>query len=297
LVEHAPPFYLRADDLVKILRTIRYHLKGATLQDTEFTIHLTVANSKVLVIMVECRVKDLNRVEEHDPWLEILSRLRKHADPLVRYQVGYAYRALQLLPDDENLIWGLTRNTIDLVEGLLKEPAVIQLDFSGIPEAARTIALSGRELNNYPKKYFGSGDKDPWFLAVREADVMVREARLVDFNLWICEVDCRKDPFFQWGICLILGEMAIDPSWDATPREQAIELLGEIFKSNLGSDKHQPVRRWILTLLRDIPTPPRIWPSVDTSADDAIKKQALELTLRFEVLEDVRERSWSNTQQ
>ena len=85
LVERAPPFYLRADDLAKILRAIRYHLRDAALQDTEYTIHLTVAIFKVLTIMVECRVKNLNREEEHEPLLEILSKLRKHMDPLVRY--------------------------------------------------------------------------------------------------------------------------------------------------------------------------------------------------------------------
>ncbi|KAK3811672.1 MAG: hypothetical protein J3R72DRAFT_498771 [Linnemannia gamsii] len=151
LVEHAPPFYLRADDLTKILGTIRDQLKDSALQDIEYTIHLTVAISKVLGIMVDCGVE-------------------------------YSYRALQLVPDDETLRQGLARNTIGLAGGIMKVAGAIKLDFGSVPEGLPVLIKSGRGLVNNLKKYFGTGDKNPWFLAVREAEAIVMEGRLIDLN-------------------------------------------------------------------------------------------------------------------
>jgi len=161
--------------------------------------------------------------------------------------------------------------------------SVIQLDFGGVPEGLPVLIKSGQGLVDNLKKYFGLTNKNPWFRDVREAQVMVSEGRLVDFNHFICEVDCRQDPLFQWSVCLILGEMAFDPSWGTTSREQAIRLFGEIFKSNSGSDKHRDVHRWILTLLHNIAELPKIDPSVDFD-NEAIKQQALDLALKFECL-------------
>ncbi|GJJ71474.1 hypothetical protein EMPS_03824 [Entomortierella parvispora] len=83
LVEHAPPFYLLADLPIKILRAIRHHFKDSSQQETSTIIHLTIAISKVLVIMADGGAEDLNRAEEHEPLLEILSKLKKHTDPLM----------------------------------------------------------------------------------------------------------------------------------------------------------------------------------------------------------------------
>ncbi|GJJ74238.1 hypothetical protein EMPS_06596 [Entomortierella parvispora] len=252
LVELSPPFYLHADDLTKTLWTIRLHLQDPAQQESEYTVHLTVAISKILVIMVDCEVKDLNRKEEHEPLLEILSKLRKHRDPQVRYHVEYAYRALQLVPSDETLRQSFTRNSIGLAGGLMKVSGAIKLDFGDVPEGIPVVIKSGRELMENLRKYFGSGDKNPWFEYVREAQEMVDKGHLVDFNRLICEVSCRYDPYFQWGVCQILGELAADSSWDKTTREQAVKLLGEMFRSSSGSNHHREVRIWILTLLHNI---------------------------------------------
>ncbi|GJJ69947.1 hypothetical protein EMPS_02296 [Entomortierella parvispora] len=280
LIECAPPFHLRVDDLMMILRVIRQHLADSTQKDTLYTIHLTAAISRVLVIMVDCGVKDLNREQEHEPLLETLSKFRKHTDPLVRYHVEYACRALQLIPDDETVRQGFTRNAIGFAGGLMTVAGVIQLDFGGIPEGLPVLIKSGQGLVENLKKYFGYVDKNPWFQAVREAEAMAREGLFVDFNRLVCEVNCRQDPFFQWGICLILGEVAIDQSWDATVHEQAVKLLGEMFRAITGSDQHQDVRSWILTLLHDISEPRKTDPSTSTDNDE-IRKQAFDMALKF----------------
>jgi len=223
--------------------------------------------------MVDCGVKDLDREQEHEPLLRTLSKLRKHTDPRVRYQVEYACRALQLIPDDETFRQGLTRNSLALAGGLMKVSGAISLDLGSVPEGLPVVIKSGRGLVDNLKKHFGTGDKNPWFLAVRDAEALVSEGRLVDFNLLICEINCRQDPFFQWYICQILGDMALDPSWDSTTREQAIKLLGEIFSCNSGSDHHRDVRRWILTILYKISELPWTDPSTDTNSNE-IKQQA-----------------------
>ncbi|GJJ68048.1 protein transport protein SEC13 [Entomortierella parvispora] len=281
LVEHAPPFYLLADVPIKILRAIRRHFKDSAQQETATIIHLTIAISKVLVIMVEGGAKDLNRAEEHEPLLEILSKLKKHTDPLVRYQVEYAYRALQLIPDDETLRHRLTRSGLGLIGGLMTTSGVIQLDFGGVAEGLPEVIKNGRELIEILKKHFGPDEQNTWFVAVRRAEAMVNEGRLVDFNRFICETDCCQEPFFQWGVCLIIGAMAIDPTWDTTTRGRAILLLGKMFESNSGLTKHRDVRRWILTLLHDISKSPKTELSLD-SDNDMIKQQALNLALELE---------------
>ncbi|GJJ69070.1 hypothetical protein EMPS_01416 [Entomortierella parvispora] len=287
LVECAPPLYLRADDLTKILRNIRDHLTDSAQQETEYTIHLTVAISKVLVIMVACEVKDLHREQEHKPLLEALSKLRKHEDPLVRYQVEYAYRALQLVPDDETVGQGLARNALSFAGGLMTIASVIQLDFGGVPDGLPVLIESGRGLADCMKKYFGPGDKNSWFRTICRATAMVNEGRLVDFNHLINEADCRQDPFFRWGICQILDEMAVDPSWAVTTRESAVRLLGEMFKTTSTSGQHRDVRRCILTLLQDISDLPSADELTGTS-NTAVKLQALILVSGFDGTRDER---------
>ncbi|GJJ75267.1 hypothetical protein EMPS_07625 [Entomortierella parvispora] len=264
LVECAPPLHLQANVLTKIFHTVRDHLR--TQRDTEYIIHLTTAISKVLVIMVESGV-NMNREREHQPLLEILSNLRKHADPMVKYQVEYAYRTLRLVPDDETVRQGVTRNVIGLLEGLLRGSAAIQLDFSGIPEAARAIAVSGRGLVKCLQQNFASEDSNPWIHDVWKAEAMAIEGRLVEFNQLINNSACRHDSFFQWGVCTILGTIAVDPLWDVTPRREAVEFLGELFKSNSASDHDLDVCRWILTLLRHISELPNTGPSSNLNSD------------------------------
>ncbi|KAF9123951.1 hypothetical protein BGW39_008578, partial [Mortierella sp. 14UC] len=67
LVQSASPGYLVSDDLVKIFSVLRIRLQGTHHQSSEHSFHLTLAVSRVLDVMAEHEVKDLNRVEEHEP--------------------------------------------------------------------------------------------------------------------------------------------------------------------------------------------------------------------------------------
>ena len=211
LIEHAPPFHLQADDLTKILRIVRDHLTDSAQQDSAKAIQLTVAISKILVIMVDCGVKDLQREQEHKPLLEILSELRQHKEPLVRNQVEYAYGALQLIPDDETMREKLTRNGLGLTAGLIKMSGALKLDFNEVPDNVPEVWNNGRELVANLRQYFGSENKNRWFLAVRQAEVMVSEGQLVAFNQLICKDECHLDPLFQWNVCLIQPGYSLRP--------------------------------------------------------------------------------------
>jgi len=156
-------------------------------------------------------VKDLQREQEHKPLLEILSELRQHKEPLVRNQVEYAYGALQLIPDDETMREKLTRNGLGLTAGLIKMSGALKLDFNEVPDNVPEVWNNGRELVANLRQYFGSENKNRWFLAVRQAEVMVSEGQLVAFNQLICKDECHLDPLFQWNVCLIQPGYSLRP--------------------------------------------------------------------------------------
>ncbi|KAF9541034.1 hypothetical protein EC957_003562, partial [Mortierella hygrophila] len=81
LVQVAPPNSLVSDDLVKILRVLRICLQDTHQQSSKQPFHLTLALSRLLDVMAEHKVKDLNRVEDHEPLSGILSGLKGSSDP------------------------------------------------------------------------------------------------------------------------------------------------------------------------------------------------------------------------
>jgi len=75
---------------------------------------------------------------------------------------------------------------------------------------------------------------------------------------------------FQWGICQLLGDIAVDPSWDKVTREQAVRFLSELFTSTPRNN----VRRWILTILSYISTAPALGQPLGATVDEEIKNQS-----------------------
>ncbi|KAG0055003.1 hypothetical protein BGZ83_009878 [Gryganskiella cystojenkinii] len=252
LVQDAPPYCLQADDLTQILRIVRRQLEDPARQNEEYIVHLMLAITTILVIMADHKIRDLNREQEHGPLLKVLSGLRKHKDPFVKYQAEYAYQALLLVPDDESTLQEFRRHALGLTSGLLNISGVIKLDFGGIIDNLPVVIGGGRGIFDLLKEALGPGNKDPWYLAVREAEKMVQEGRLSDLNQWICDAPCSQDPKFQWGVCQLLGEITIDPSWDELTRGQAIGFLGDMFRITSVSKHQKGVKSWILTMLHQI---------------------------------------------
>ncbi|GJJ73271.1 hypothetical protein EMPS_05629 [Entomortierella parvispora] len=291
LVQDAPPGCLEVDDLIRILEIIRERLESTSSQSDNFLFHLTLAVSRVLNCMADMKVKDLDRVEQHDPLRTALAGLKSDSNPFLRYQAIYAAQALWNVPDNETPVECFFRHFINVTGGLIKLSAVMQLDFNSLAGGAKDIQKSiadmyefvksgvedipalmedGKELGGCLRAMVGSGRIHPWYMSLRGAEDLVRTGRLADLRVWAWEAPSQGSYLFQWGICQLLGEIAVDPSWGMNSQSQSILFLCEIFKISV----HRNVRRWILTILDYISKLSTLDTSTSDHEEEAIKVTA-----------------------
>ncbi|KAG0288595.1 hypothetical protein BGZ96_007692 [Linnemannia gamsii] len=277
LVQSASDGYLHEDDFVRVLKVLREQLQDTHLQSSEHPFHLTVAVSRVLDVMAECKVEDLDRVSHREPLLEVLKAVQESNDPYLLYQASYAFQALQYVTDEESALQTVLRHTGTVAEGLVKVSGVVKLDmgnlFDGLKqlqktmndtydavksgfEGVRSLVQGGRGLFESLKQGLGSGFKRPWYPALRAADDLVRNGRLYDLKSLILEAPCRHEPEFQWGISQLLGEIARDRSWSNPERQQAATFLIYLLECGKKWTKDESVRLWMLTILRHLKTLP-----------------------------------------
>ncbi|KAG9067040.1 hypothetical protein KI688_012952 [Linnemannia hyalina] len=269
LVQSASPGFLVSDDLVKVLSLLRTHLEDTHQHSSEHLCHLTLAVSRILDVMADHKVQDLNRVVEHEPLSAILSGLRDSSDPYLMYQACYAFQALQYVPDDETVLQAVLRYSTGVVDGLVKITSVLKLDLGSVLEgleklqgvAVSAIGIaatvyegvgslreSGRGVMESLKEGLGSGHKKPWYPAIRAAYTFVQAGQLKDLKQLIYEAPCRQDPLFQWGICQLLGEIAVDTAWAIAIRQQAIDFLGHLYKEDQEWGHDESVKTWMVTI-------------------------------------------------
>ncbi|KAG9065468.1 hypothetical protein KI688_001751 [Linnemannia hyalina] len=270
LLQFASPGYLESDDLVKILKIIRERLESTHHQSTEHSYHLTLAVSRVLDVMADHKVQDLDRVLQHEPLSAVLSGLKESSDPYLLYQACYAFQALQYVPDDESALQTVWRHSTGVVHGLVKVTAVFKLDLPSVLEGlgnlqealGSTISVagtvyegicslmeSGRGVLDSLKEGLGSGQKRLWYPAVKAAYAFAQAGQLKDLKVLIFEAPCRRDPLFQWGICQLMGEIAIDPVWPILARQQAATLLGHLCQHDQDWGRDESVKAWMLTII------------------------------------------------
>ncbi|CAO3570158.1 unnamed protein product [Mortierella alpina] len=275
LVQCASPTSLDADDLVKILSTLKVRLGETHHQSSEHQYHLTLAVARLLDVMAEpaYQVKDLPRVEEREPLAKVLAGLQGSSDPYLMYQALYAFQALQYVPDDESTLQTIMRHSLGAAESLIKVSGVIQLNFEGMLEGLKQIQKtvdetygiakssyesvsslidSGRGLFDSLKKGLVSDHKQPWYPAVLTAKALCRTGQLKDFSTLVREVPCRRDARFQWGVNQLLGEIALDKTWELGLREQAVSFLGDLYLHDVEWGQDDSVKSWMLTILRKI---------------------------------------------
>ncbi|KAG0376656.1 hypothetical protein BGX24_007437, partial [Mortierella sp. AD032] len=275
MVQCAAVDYLLADDLIKILAVLRSRLEGTHQQSAEYPYHIVLAISRLLDVMVEGKVQDVSRVTDHEPLLGLLAGLAGSDDIYLQHQAAYAYQALLHIPNDERKRDLVLRHGTTFVQGILGVASIMSLDFSGFAEGlakahetivgtielvdkvvtgAQSMMEGGQGLWEAFKGGVLSGGRVIWYMALREAQMYIREGRLSDFNRFVFTAPCCRNVEFQWGICLFLGEIAIDPLWDSATREHAVEFLGEVYKSTILTPKKPDptVYSWILNVLRQI---------------------------------------------
>ncbi|KAF9130373.1 hypothetical protein BGX30_013551 [Mortierella sp. GBA39] len=275
LVQSSPSGSLVSDDLVKIFSIIRARLQGTHGQSSEYSYHLTQAVARILDVMAEHKVQGLDRVEEHEPLSGVLSSLKGSSDPYLMYQACYAFQALQYVPNNESPLHAVLRHSTGVIGGLVKVSAVMKLDLGAVLEGlnrlqealgsavvtavtvyegARSLVESGKSVFESLKEGLGSGQKRPWYTAIRIAYALVQAGQLKDLNVLIYKAPCRRDPLFQWGICQLLGEIAFDEIWDFNVRLQAVDLLGELYKTDTEWGQDESVKTWMLNIIRQLRT-------------------------------------------
>ncbi|KAF9298709.1 hypothetical protein BGZ88_005181 [Linnemannia elongata] len=288
LVQNSSAGFLVSDDLIKVLSLLKIRLQGTHQQSSEHSYHLTLAVSRILDVMADHKVQDLDRILEHEPLSEVLSGLKDSSDPYLMYQACYAFQALQYVPDDETIMQAVLRHSTIVGDGLVKVTSVLKLDLGSVLEgleklqevAVNAIGIastvydgvgsmreSGRGVVESLKEGLGSGRKKPWYPAVRAAYAFAQAGQLKDLKQLIVKAPCRQDPLFQWGICQLLGEIAGDTVWPVVARQQAIDLLGHLSKEDLEWGREESVKTWMLNILG----------TLGSSSDEAVNTNAFVL--------------------
>ncbi|KFH70875.1 hypothetical protein MVEG_03722 [Podila verticillata NRRL 6337] len=271
LIQSASEGYLVEDDLVKIMSILRNNLQNTHQQSSDHSYYLTLALSRVLDVMARHEVKNVARVEQHEPLEKVLRGLRGSSDPFLLYQASYAFQALQFITDDETNLQAVLRRSGAVAEGLVNITGVLNLDLSGFLkglgqiqkttadtievaktayEGARSLIESGQDVFESIEEGINSRNKRAWYPAIIGANAMVREGRLHDFKVVVLEAACRKSYEFQWGICQLLGEIALDPGRESVTRQNAVDFLVELYTNDPDWGRNASVKNWMLTLLR-----------------------------------------------
>ncbi|KAF9346367.1 hypothetical protein BGX34_003931, partial [Mortierella sp. NVP85] len=277
LIQGAGPGDLDSDDFVKLLTLLSTRLRDTHQQSTHHLYQLTVAVSRVLDAMADASVQGLNRETIHEPLSTYLDELKQSSDPYLVFQAAYAYQALLCVPDDESPLQATLRRTGKVVQGVSGlVSAVKSLDLNGFIEGLGKIqegvAGAGELVKVFKSAYDGtislgkSGQgffqcledglsfhrKRSWYTALRGADALIRDGEFSDFRRLVCEVPCRVDPAFQWGVCQRLGEIAASSDWNQETQQSAIAFLGEIYQDDKQWKNHTNVKEWILNILMQL---------------------------------------------
>ncbi|KAG0248317.1 hypothetical protein BGZ95_008110, partial [Linnemannia exigua] len=194
-VQSASSDYIVSDDLVKILSILRVRLQGTHQQSSEHSYHLTLAVSKVLDLMADHKVQDLDRVLQHEPLSGVLSGLKDSTDPYLMYQACYAFQALQYVPNDESALQAVLRHSTGMMGGLVKVSALFKLDLASVLEGlgrlqeslggivgvattvyegVSSLTESGQGVFDSLKQGLRTGQKRPWYPAIKAAYVFTQ---------------------------------------------------------------------------------------------------------------------------
>jgi len=272
--------YLDADDLVKILGLLSARLQDTHQQSQKHMYQLTLAASNVLDAMADTKVSGLDREKLHEPLLSYLNSLKESSDPYLVYQAAYAYQSLLHVPDDETLWQAAFRRTSKVIRGVaglvkavkgfdingfidgLKD---IQQGLSGVSEVVQGVKSTYDGVISFAKSCQGFTDdlkegfsfkrKCAWYPALRGADALIQNGEFATFKKLVCQVPCRLDLAFQWGLCQRLGEIAAHPMWDTLTRQNAVAFLGEMYRNDEDWGRGVEVKEWILIILMRLSPP------------------------------------------
>ncbi|KAG0068522.1 hypothetical protein BGZ90_000529, partial [Linnemannia elongata] len=279
LVECASTDYLLPDDLVRALVVLRTRLQETHQQTAKHPFYLTLALSRLLDIMVEGKVQDLRRIVDHEPLVLLLGQLMDSPDLHLKHQATYALQGLLHVPNDETHRQYVLRQAGNIAMGILGVASVCKLDlgefkdgvdhlYKAVGEAheistkiiggIKSLMESGQDIAVSVKGSILSGSRRLWYTALREAQEHVRNGYLADLNRLVFQAPCRQDVEFQWGICLLLGEIAVDLQWTIATRQHSIEFLVELYRGETAWTSNDEVLRLILAIIRQVAALPDV---------------------------------------
>ncbi|KAG9324011.1 hypothetical protein KVV02_003490 [Mortierella alpina] len=116
---------------------------------------------------------------------------------------------------------------------------------------AQSLCSSGRELKTALKDV-NFDRKCTWYIALRAASTLLGTGRLTEVKKLVCEAPCRRALAFQWGVCLRLGDLAIDLQWNDKPRRDAVAFLGHLYRDDDYWGQHLLVKQLILDILMQL---------------------------------------------
>ncbi|KAK3816588.1 MAG: WD40-repeat-containing domain protein [Benniella sp.] len=280
LIQRGDTGYLDTDDLVKVLDLLSIRLRNTHQQSINHLYQLTVAVSHVLDAMADANVSGLDRQKIHEPLSAYLDGLKGSSDAYLVYQAAYAYQALMCVPDDETLWQATLRRTGKVMQGVSGLVSAVKgLDLNGFIEglgkiqagmagateivqvvkatyAIMPLSESGQGFFECLKEGLSFSRKCAWYTALRGTDILIRNGQFAEFRKLVCEAPCLRDAAFQWGVCQRLGEVAACSMWDSETRQNAIELLVEIYQNDALWGYQANVKQWIVTILMQLSSLP-----------------------------------------
>ncbi|OAQ31226.1 hypothetical protein K457DRAFT_407861 [Linnemannia elongata AG-77] len=273
LVRCAEPGSILSSDFLRTLAAIRTRLQDTHQHSTRHTYYLTLALSTLIDALVECKVQDPGRVVDQDYLLAILEGLSKSSDPYLKHQATYALQGLLHVPNDESRRQFVLRHTGNIAMGLpgvssVCKPGIcgrsgdaerhfnatmnaIDLGVKAIDDS-QSVGDSVQGLWTSTQRSVLSSGRLPWYAALREVQEHIRNGRLADFSCLLFVTPCRRDIEFQRGVCLLLGEIAIDRCWEDTVRQNAVDFLAEIYRGGFFCGQNEGINSWILDILRKV---------------------------------------------
>jgi len=266
--------YLRSNDLVEILELLSARLMEAHHPPSPYAYQLTLGISHILDAMADTKVNGLDRKKLQEPLGSYLGELNKGSEPYLVYKAAYASQALQYVPDNETLWQPALRRTGKVIQGVSGlVSATKELDLKGFMDGliniqqgmqeaptlakiaykdATSLAKGGTDFLDSLEKSFSFDQKREWYPALRGADTLIRDGRFAEFKTLACEVSCRRDPAFQWGMCQRLGEIAANSMWGTGIRQDAVSFLGELYRNDADFGLQVHIKQWILTILTQL---------------------------------------------
>ncbi|GJJ76113.1 hypothetical protein EMPS_08472 [Entomortierella parvispora] len=220
LVQDAPAKCLKQEDLTRIVWLSTQLLQDSTEKDTRDTIYLAMATT----VLLSTTMTSLESNQGQGLLRKVFSSLRHHKEPLVRVQAKYADQVLRSVPRQSTVT---DHKTIYRLRSIFKKI----------------------------KRVLGSSDQPHWFQDVRKAGEYTKDYQFSDLKRLIYKSPNLGNANFQWRVCLLLGEITLDPTWTSDDRDQAAAILYGFVKTN----KQDPmIRRWALTILAYISESPAV---------------------------------------